>query len=76
MKPDRAVKFLSKIIMACEDSERTLQEAEEIFQFKTCERIKKTESKIQSIDQKIEKHEHFLSEKRKVDIELKKKKKH
>jgi hypothetical protein len=72
IKPDRAVKFLSKIIMACEESERTLQEAEEIFEVKTCERIKKTEGKIQSIDQKIEKHEHFLSEKRKVDLEEKK----
>lgn len=69
IKPDRAVGFLSKVIMACEESERTLREAEDIFELKTCERIKKAESKIGSIDQKIVKQQHFLSEKRKIDLE-------
>ena len=68
IKPDRAVGFLSKVIMACEESEKTLREAEDIFELKTGERIKKTESKIGNIDQKIVKQQHFLSEKRKVDL--------
>ena len=69
IKPDRAVGFLSKVIMACEESDRTLREAEDIFELKTGERIKKTESKLGNIDQKIVKQQHFLSEKRKVDLE-------
>ena len=40
IKPDRAVGFLSKVIMACEESERTLREAEDIFELKTCKRLK------------------------------------
>lgn len=31
IKPDRAVNFLSKVLMASEESERALQAAEDIF---------------------------------------------
>ncbi|CAB3976669.1 RNA-directed DNA polymerase from transposon X-element [Paramuricea clavata] len=69
IKPDRAVTFLSKVLFACEESEKTLQEAADVLQVRTCDRIKKLENKVQSIDQKIEKQEHFLSEKRRTDLE-------
>ena len=63
-KPDRVVTFLSKVHFACEESEKTLQEAADVLQVRTCDSIKKLENKVQSIDQKIEKQQHFLSEKR------------
>ena len=69
IKPERAVKFLSKVLMASEESERALQAAEDIFKLRTSERISKSEAQVQSIDQKIEKQVHLLSQKRMLDLE-------
>jgi len=49
IKPDRAVQFLSKVLMASEESERTLQAAEDIYQLRARERLRKIEAQIQSL---------------------------
>ena len=50
IKPDRAVKFLSKVLTVADESEKALKTAEDILKLKTRERVEKVEKKIQSLD--------------------------
>lgn len=69
IKPDRAVRFISKVMSASDESEKALAEATDILQVRTQEKIKAVENKIQAIDHKLEKQSAMLSENRKCDIE-------
>jgi hypothetical protein len=67
IKPDRAVKFLSKVLTVADESEKALKTAEDILKLRTSERVKKVEEKIQSLDTKIERL--LLSERRECELE-------
>ena len=67
IKPDRAVKFLSKVLTVADESEKALKTAEDILKLRTRERVEKVEKKIQSVDTKIERL--LLSEWRKCELE-------
>jgi sulfite reductase alpha subunit-like flavoprotein len=67
IKPDRAVKFLSKVSAVADESENALKAAEDILKLRTCERVNNVEKKIQTIDTKLEKS--LLSERRKCELE-------
>ena len=67
IKPDRAVKFLSKVLTVADESENALKTAEELLKLRTCERVENVEKKIQQLDMKIEKP--LLSERWKCELE-------
>ncbi|CAB4005466.1 RNA-directed DNA polymerase from transposon X-element [Paramuricea clavata] len=67
IKPDRAVKFLSKVLTVADESENALKTAEELLKLRTHKRVENVEKKIQQLDTKIEKP--LLSERRKCELE-------
>ena len=69
IKPERAGTFLSKVLVASEESDKAFNAAEDIFQHRTQERIEKLETKLNVIDEKMLRQKHVLSEKRKNDLE-------
>jgi hypothetical protein len=46
IKPERAGTFLSKVLVASEESDKAFNAAEDIFQHRTQERIEKLETKL------------------------------
>jgi len=71
IKPDRAVKFLSKVLLVADESENALKSAEDILKLRTREKVENVEKKIQNIDKMLEKS--LLSERRKYELENEKK---
>jgi len=71
IKPDRAVKFLSKVLLVADESENALKAAEDILKLRTREKVENVEKKIQNIDKMLEKS--LLSERRKYELENEKK---
>jgi hypothetical protein len=71
IKPERAGTFLSKVLMASEESDRALKAAEDIFQLRTRERIEKIQTKVDAIGKKIERQKHFLSEREQLILKKK-----
>ena len=67
IKPDRAVKFLSKVLSVADESKNALKTAEDLLKLRTRERVENVEKKIQQLDTKIEKP--LLSERRKCELE-------
>ena len=69
ISPTRAVQFLSKVLVASDESERVLDASKDIYKLRTRERISKIEDQIKCIDHKIAKQVTALSQKRKLDLE-------
>ena len=67
IKPDRPVKFLSKVLSVADESKKALKTAEDLLKLRTHERVENVEKKIQQLDTKIEKP--LLSERRKCELE-------
>ena len=67
IKPDRAVKFLSKVRTVADESENVLKTAEELLKLRTCERVENVKKKIQQLHMKIDKP--LLSERQKCKLE-------
>jgi hypothetical protein len=55
IKPDRAVKFLSKVLTVADESENALKTAEELLKLRTRERVENVEKKIQQLHMKTDK---------------------
>ena len=69
INPSRAVQFLSKVVAASEERDRVMDAAQDIYKFRTRERISKVEDKVKDIDQKVAKQGNLLSRKRMLDLE-------
>ena len=65
--PDRAVKFLSKVLSVADESKNALKTAEDLLKLRTRVRVENVAKKIQQLDMKIEKP--LLLERRKCELE-------
>lgn len=55
IKPDRAVKFLSKVLTVADESENAFKAAGDIMKLRTRKGIENVEKKIQNLDTKLDK---------------------